>query len=159
MDGCAGFYIAFYRNMSSLHSNSYLDEMPSAVGRGRTASIRSQTRRRRYTFSVDKSIDTPADYHTSLTKSAHSTQQPTEHRCRSNTYALGDDLPEWISDDATAGRNNKSVVMVMSGWLHKTTRLKTSKTRGHRQYRRFRLTAHSLEYSLLFQKVCIASYI
>jgi len=124
--------------MSVLRSNSYLEEI------SRIDSERSPTRRRGYTFSVNESVSTRAGY-------TESAQQPTGNRCRSSTYAPGDDLPEYIGDDS-AGRD-KPVHVVMSGWLHKTTRLMTSKTRGHRHYRRFRLTAHSLEYSQLFQKV------
>ena len=79
-------------------------------------------------------------------------------RKRSATYAVGDtldDLQEEFTDEdpQQAAQSNKNKV-VMTGWLYKTTRLKTSKTRGHqRQHRRFRLTAHSLEYDQLFQKV------
>ena len=49
--------------------------------------------------------------------------------------------------------------VVYEGMLHKTTRTKiTSNLRRtqneHRQYRRFQLTEHSLEYSQLLQRVC-----
>lgn len=49
--------------------------------------------------------------------------------------------------------------IVYEGMLHKTTRTKiTSNLRRtqneHRQYRRFQLTEHSLEYSQLLQRVC-----
>ena len=76
-------------------------------------------------------------------------------RRRSPTYAFGaslDDLPqqEFTDDKQTAAHRDK---VVMAGWLYKTTRPKTSKTRGHRQHRQFRLTAHSLEYDQFFQKV------
>lgn len=53
---------------------------------------------------------------------------------------------------------NSEDKFVMTGWLHKTSRPKNSKTRGHRQHRKFKLTAHSLEYSNLLQKVAIAIY-
>ena len=49
--------------------------------------------------------------------------------------------------------------IVRQGMLHKTTRTKITPElrRGqheHRQYRRFQLTEHSLEYSQLLQRVC-----
>ena len=49
--------------------------------------------------------------------------------------------------------------IVHQGMLHKTTRTKITSDlrRGqheHRQYRRFQLTEHSLEYSQLLQRVC-----
>ena len=66
-------------------------------------------------------------------------------------------LPRAVRD-TDDGHKKKADEVLISGWLHKTTRLKTSKTRGHRQHRKFKLTAHSLEYSNLLQKVAIASY-
>ena len=48
----------------------------------------------------------------------------------------------------------KGELVLMTGWLYKTNRLKDSKMRGHsRQHRRFRLTLHSLEYNHLLQTV------
>ena len=56
--------------------------------------------------------------------------------------------------DAGSMKEKDKGVVIMTGWLHKTTQPKNSKTRGHsRQRRRFRLTAHSLEYSHQLQKV------
>ena len=59
--------------------------------------------------------------------------------------------------------NDAEKEKVYEGMLHKTSRGKiTSKLiRGqheHRQYRRFQLTEHSLEYSQLLQRVCDNSY-
>lgn len=52
--------------------------------------------------------------------------------------------------------------VVYEGMLHKTTRTKITanlrRTQNeHRQYRRFQLTEHSLEYSQLLQRVCRVS--
>ena len=58
------------------------------------------------------------------------------------------------SDDVDDG-GSKEDKAVMTGWLYKTSRPKTSKARGHRQHRKFKLTAHSLEYSNLIQKVLL----
>ena len=68
-------------------------------------------------------------------------------------------LPSRTLEDTADGKSKaeNKVEVIMSGWLHKTTRLKTSKTRAHRQHRKFKLTAHSLEYSNLLQKVAIAT--
>lgn len=96
-------------------------------------------------------LDTPARLKSRSSKS--------DERTRRISYAPGtrlEDLQrEEVADDDSKPTGDK---VVMTGWLrmYRTTRHKIIKTRGHRQHRRFRLTARSLEYDQLFQKV--ASY-
>ena len=128
--------------------------------RGRSMMSRFRRRRAFTLISPDKKS---TDHHyTPLPVQPHSSLSPVA-RQRSSTYAFGaslDNLPravEEFTDDnrQITQRNN----VIMTGWLYKTTRPKTSKTRGHRQHRQFRLTAHSLEYEQFFQKVYVASYL
>ena len=98
-------------------------------------------------------LDDHYHVHTSPMQSHSGSLQPLARK-RSATYALGDSLnlpEEYTADGGTSKKGGDKVVM--TGWLNKMSRLKTSKTRGHRQHRRFKLTAHSLEYDQLFQKV------
>ena len=97
-------------------------------------------------------------YSASTTSGSRPTQRTRRKRHgvvkqRSSSLCLPRTLGD--SDDGKSKAENK-VEVVMTGWLYKTTRLKTSKTRAHRQHRKFKLTAHSLEYSNLLQKVAIA---
>ena len=53
-------------------------------------------------------------------------------------------------DDTDAGVE----LILKEGWLHRTSQLKNSKTKGHnRQHRKFKLTPRSLEYNHYLQKV------
>ena len=62
----------------------------------------------------------------------------------------------WTGTKLTADDSgSKEDKALMTGWLYKTSRPRTSKARGHRQHRKFKLTAHSLEYSNLIQKVLL----
>lgn len=158
--------------MSELHSVreiSRIDkETPAGVtDRGRSGrsvrprnSPRFPRRSRGYTFSglgqdKMKSMTASLDRYTSKSNSP----QPERYRSKSYVPGVGDydyypmdgqlrRFPDAYDDIATGDK------IVMTGWLHKTSRPKNSKTRGHRQHRKFRLTAHSLEYVQLFQKVC-----
>ena len=71
-------------------------------------------------------------------------------RKRSASYAAGD-FSNDEKDDHNLSQTTGADKVVMTGWLHKMNRPKTSKATGHRKHRRFRLTAHSLEYDHLFQ--------
>lgn len=112
----------------------------------------SQQRERAVTFSG--SVDVPEDRYTS--RQPHLLQRTTRRilhiparRKSSSLY-----LPQ--SRDDTDGGNKTEGKILMTGWLYKTSQLKTSETRGHRQHRKFKLTAHSLEYSHFLLKVGIA---
>ena len=72
---------------------------------------------------------------------------------RGRSHSLPLELIVNSRDFFDGGQSKVETKVLMTGWLHKTTRLKSSKTRGHRQHRKFKLTAHSLEYSNLLQKV------
>ena len=124
----------------------------------RSRSLLSRIRPRRHSLIVP--IDTaPTDHHFAPlpVHPPHSSRSPVTRR-KSPTHAFGvslDYIPlqqEFTDDNRQTAHRNK---VVMAGWLHKTTRPKTSKTRGHRQHRQFRLTPHSLEYDQFFQKVAI----
>ena len=70
-------------------------------------------------------------------------------------------LPWNMKPREHARKNMDQPKILHQGWLYKTSRRITlHMARGqhdHRQYRRFQLTEHSLEYSQLLQRVC--SYI
>ena len=73
-------------------------------------------------------------------------------RKRSASYAAGDFSNDEKDDHShSLSQTTGADKVVMTGWLHKMNRPKTSKATGHRKHRRFRLTAHSLEYDHLFQ--------
>ena len=116
---------------------------------------------RRHTYSVSKSIDTIPVGHSYIPLEKHPPKPARKRYAKSLTAASLDRT----GNSSDSGQSKVGTKVLMSGWLHKTTRLKTSKTRGstrgHRQHRKFKLTAHSLEYSNLLQKVCIciATYI
>ena len=153
------------------------DETPSTMG-PKDIHVKSSLGRRRHTYSIDKTIpETSADasayrsYAPSCVPLKDSPQpEPRHQRKRSATQSYGRsysiDLPgsdlTKSEDHTDAGRmkpmKEKDKGFVMTGWLHKTSRPKNSKTRGHsRQRRKFRLTAHSLEYSHQLQKVAICA--
>ena len=148
--------------MSSLHLKRRVDNRTSSrvdhVGEASSTRTVPRAPRRGYTYSSANSggysrMNTYAldddRYHTPPRQSHSASLQPLARK-RSATYSPGDNvnLPVEYTDGQTGDK-----AVVMTGWLHKTSRLKTSKARGHRQHRRFRLTAHSLEYDQLFQKV------
>ena len=119
----------------------------------RSRSPVSRFRCRLHTFNVP--TDTSTDHYIVQSVQPPLSSHSPIMRKRSSTYAFGatlDDSPqqEFTDDNRQTAHRNK---VVMAGWLYKTTRPKTSKTRGHRQHRQFRLTAHSLEYDQFFQKV------
>ena len=139
------------------------DETPSTVGpkHGVKSSWYS---RRRNTYSVDKTVpQTPVDPSCvpsyvplkdspQLTRRKRSTIQ-SYGRSYSLDSDRASDLTRKSEDSTDAGIKEKDKDL-MTGWLHKTSRLKNSKTKGHsRQHRMFRLTAHSLEYNHNLQKV------
>ena len=75
-------------------------------------------------------------------------------RKSSSTLNLGGDLGAIMTS-----MSETDCDLLNHGWLYKTSRGKITcdLTRGqheHRQYRRFQLTEHSLEYSQLLQRVC-----
>ena len=123
--------------------------------RSRTSSwlhYQSRTQsRRRHTYSVRKSKDTVPVDHSYYLLEEHPSKSS---RKRSTSLTASLDLTGNSRDFSDSGENQVETKVLMTGWLHKTTRLKTSKTRGHRQHRKFKLTPHSLEYSNLLQKVC-----
>lgn len=126
------------------------DEILTAVGHDGRRTTRSscgsqRSWRRRHTFSVSQTIKMPKD--------AMKTHSPQPARKKYSTYDTQWDGSASLEDFTDDGIKSEDKTL-KAGWLYKTTRLKTSKT-GHRQYRRFRLTAHSLEYSHLLQKVCV----
>ena len=134
-------------------------------------------RRRHTSYSIDKTIPeiptgaasaSDRSYAPSYVPLKDSPQlEPRHQRKRSATqsygrsYSLdltGSDLTK--SEDHTDAGCMKPMKEIdkglMTGWLHKTSRPKNSKTRTHsRQRRKFRLTTHSLEYSHQLQKVAI----
>ena len=125
-----------------------LEETPKLV---RVDNNRAAIKRTRFsTLRAVHTIDNLDERPTSRFK------QSTAEKRRRISYAPGttlvlDDLQEDGADDDDTKIGDKAV---MVGWLHKTSRHKTAKAaRSHRQYRRFRLTAHSLQYDQLFQKV------
>ena len=124
------------------------------AGGRRSRSLVSRFRHGRHTLNVP--TNTSTDYYTPLpVQPSHSSHSPATRK-RSATYALGASLDDPQQDEFTDGNKQTATQrnkVVMAGWLYKTTRPKTSKTRGHRQHRQFRLTAHSLEYDQFFQKV------
>ena len=139
------------------------DDTPSADDHDRTAScnwLRHSRSPRMHTFSARTgTLDAaPADRKAHLPRR---TQRKRIVKQRSSSlYVRGTDRPrvnpmamDDNDDDDGVQATDKAV---MTGWLYKTSRLKTSKTRGHRQHRKFKLTPHSLEYSNLLQKVWLA---
>lgn len=131
-------------------------QRPRAPRRGYTySSANSGGYSRMNTFALDED-----HYHTPRPPSyrqSHSASLQPLARKRSATFSPGDNvnLSGEHTDHDTDGQTTGDKVVVMTGWLYKMSRPKTSKARGHRQHRRFRLTAHSLEYDQLFQKVYI----
>ena len=113
---------------------------------------KSQQAERRHTYSVSKSIDTIPVGHSYIQLEKHPSE-PTRRRYAKSVTTASLDRTGNSRNFSDSGKNKVGTKVLMSGWLHKTTRLKTSKTRGHRQHRKFKLTAHSLEYSNLLQKV------
>ena len=152
------------------------DETPSltAVGKGgRTAGSQrwytnSRRQRRPKTFSVDSTLESPSNRYTSSRKEHLPATRYTRRKAgivRQKSSSLY--LPDAgrTRDHSDGGPDKAEDKVLMTGWLYKTSRLKTSKARAHRQHRKFKLTAHSLEYSHFnLQKVCelkataIASY-
>ena len=134
------------------------DDTPSADDHGRITScnwLRHSSSPRMRTFSArTETLDAaPVDRKSHLPRR---TQRKRIVKQRSSSlYVKGTDRPRANSmdDNDDDDRIQAAEKAVMTGWLYKTSRLKTSKTRGHRQHRKFKLTAHSLEYSNLLQKV------
>ena len=152
--------------MSNLRSNLETSlvridsKTSSTVDRGGAASSRVQYSRaprfRGHTFTSAVNSGGYSRMNTCALDSSmqsHSQSLQPLARKRSATYALGDSLNDNLPEEYTDGSKTTGDKVVLTGWLYKMSRLKTSKTRGHRQHRRFRLTAHSLEYDQLFQKV------
>ena len=127
--------------------NQILGEKPSTIDHhSRAATNRSRFSRLRAVHTIDNVADRPV---------GPLPWNTAEKRPRCMSYAPGTPLildRDLHTNDDTKRTEDKAV---MIGWLHKTTRHRTTKTRGHRQHRRFRLTAHALEYDQLFQKVAM----
>ena len=139
-----------------IESHRIDDDTPSVETQCRsgTSSWSHYQSRRRNTYSESKSIDalsvgSTIYGHTQLKN--HSSQST-----RGRSHSLPLELIVNSRDFFDGGQSKVETKVLMTGWLHKTTRLKSSKIRGHRQHRKFKLTAHSLEYSNLLQKVAIA---
>ena len=116
----------------------------------RVASKRSRFSQRRG-HTVD-TLDTPAR----LKPRSSQSDERTRRISRRISYAPGTQLEDLQREEATDDHSKPTGdKVVMTGWLrmYKTSRHKAIKTRGHRQHKRFRLTARSLEYDQLFQKV------
>ena len=145
--------------MTSLQNNEIVradDETPTTTT-GTVASSSWYTYSRRHsrpkTFSMDRTraLDSPSDCYTS--RKDH-VPPPYTRRKSSSLY-----LPGTIRDLSDGGPDKAEDNVLMTGWLYKTSRLKTSKARAHRQRRKFKLTAHSLEYSHFnLHKVCACLY-
>ena len=142
------------------------DETPSTmVGTGAGSSWYTYSRRRRrpntYSVSVNSTLDSPSDRH--ISRKEHLPPRYTRRKggiVRQKSSSLY--LPGKVSGDhSDGGQLDKAEDKVlMMGWLYKTSRFKTSKARAHRQHRKFKLTAHSLEYSHFnLQKVCACYYL
>ena len=134
-----------------IESHRVDDKTPSMAGTLSGTSIGSAEvphyqSRRRHTYSASIYIDAMPVGLTILKN--HSPQSAIQ---KSRTLELTGKSRDF--SDSGKPRLQAKTKVLMTGWLHKTTRLKTSKTRGHRQHRKFKLTAHSLEYSNLLQKV------
>ena len=118
----------------------------AASDAARVASKRSRFSQKRG-HTVD-TLDTPARLKPRSSQS--------DERTRRISYAPGTQLEALQREEATDDNSKPTGdKVVMTGWLrmYKTSRHKAIKTRGHRQHKRFRLTARSLEYDQLFQKV------
>lgn len=125
-----------------------------------TTKEHSRTRsdsQRRHTYDESKNIDiiTSADNHTPPTETHFTENLPKFTGKRRATlgasYRYADRTRDFTDNSIASVKIGDKVLM--DGWLYKTSRQKDSKTRTHGQHRRFRLTAHSLEYSHMFQKV------
>ena len=118
--------------------------------------------RRPNTFAVRSSLDSQSHQATSLQKEYSA--PPPEPRYprrregllaaqRSSSLYLPTSLDHDDIDSIDSGADKAKDKILMTGWLYKTSLLKTSKARGNRQPRKFKLTSHSLEYSHFLQKV------
>ena len=142
------------------------DDTPSADDHGRTTScnwLQHSRSPRMHTFSArTDTLDEAKAYEKARVPRQHTQRKRIVKQRSSSLYIQGTNHPRANSvdgtdeDDAIKAAEDKAL---MTGWLYKTTRLKTSKTRGHRQHRKFKLTTHSLEYSNLLQKVQLAIYV
>ena len=126
------------------------NEVPGAA----SDAVRVASKRRRFSQKRGHTLDT---LDTPARLKPRSSQS--EEKARRISYAPGtrlEDLHKLQREEATDDDSKPTGDKVlMTGWLrmYKTNRHKTIKTRGHRQHKRFRLTARSLEYDQLFQKV------
>ena len=137
------------------------DDTPSADDHGRTTScnwLHHSRSPRMHTFSArTDTLDEAklADEKARIPRQRTQRKRIVKQRSSSlyvqgTNHLKGNSVDGNDEDDAIKAAEDKAV---MTGWLYKTTRLKTSKTRGQRQHRKFKLTTHSLEYSNLLQKV------
>ena len=139
------------------------DDTPSADDHGRTTScnwLQHSRSPRMHTFSARTDTLDEAEAYEKARVPRQRTQRKRIVKQRSSSlyvqrinHPRANSVDGTDEDDAIKAVEDKAV---MTGWLYKTTRLKTSKTRGHRQHRKFKLTTHSLEYSNLLQKVQLA---
>ena len=141
-----------------IESHRIDDETPyrgsGRISRGTSGWLHYQSRtqsRRRHTYSASKSRDAIPVGHSYILLEKDPSKTTRKGNAKSLTLSL--DLERSPRDFFDGGQSKVETKVLMTGWLHKTTRLKSSKTRGHRQHRKFKLTAHSLEYSNLLQKV------
>ena len=151
--------------MTSLQNNEIVradDDTPTTTTRTVARSswyTYSRRHRRPKTFSVDRTraLDSPSDLYTSrkdYVPPRYTRRKGIVRQKSSSLYS-----PGRIRDLSDGGPDKAEEKVLMTGWLYKTSRLKTSKARAHRQRRKFKLTAHSLEYSHFnLQKVCACLY-
>ena len=164
--------------MTNLHNHDALckeiatfqidgDEMLSAAVLGTVSGTpgcyaQAGHQRRPNTFAARSSLDSQSHQATSLQKE-YSTPPPEPRYPRRSEGLLATQKSSSLYlptshdhddiDSIDSGANKAKDKVLMTGWLYKTSLLKTSKARGNRQHRKFKLTSHSLEYSHFLQKV------
>lgn len=150
------FWWQAQRRMTSL--NIIREIETSRIDEGFSTSHASSSRRR-HTYSTSENLDTVADY--SSPAESEQLLLPESTRRKSSAHSLDLCIQRrsmTVGADSTDYAKGEDKHTIMTGWLYKTSRIKNSKSRGHRQHRRFRLTTHSLEYSHLLQKVSLYTY-
>ena len=101
------------------------------------------------TIGIDNAMYQPVDHSYVQMKDSPQLSKKTVRYARS--LSLDSDKLPTEKDDTDAGVPE---FIMKEGWLHRTSQLKNSKTKGrNRQHRNFKLTPHSLEYNHYLQKV------
>ena len=162
--------------MTNLHNHDVLcdknttlwidDETPSAevveTVSGTLSWYTQAGHRRPNTFAVRSSLDSLLDHPISQEENS-SLPKPYQRRKGAGFMARQKSSSLYLStslddiDSIDKGPDKAKDKVLMTGWLYKTSRLKTSKARGNRQHRKFKLNAHSLEYSHFLQKVSVTA--